>query len=1036
MSFPKPWILGNLVINDGIDWHAADWASTFRDWQGLPRAQAIMTERYGAWPLVSGVRRPPVRRSLETHFLHALDADYKLARKAYLQALDYEEEVPYRILCTDVIPPGCSGEKSLIAFGPWDVQTDGLGNWTIRDLIDPEDVEAILTGAVHFTEGSDGVCRAIVIEDDEVNEILNPSFEINVTDGWTNVGFATFARVLTQHKFGQAALHCIADAAADNAISNTVANADATEIWTGSCWVKLISGDFKLVIEENAGGWSDLDSVAADTGTLNEWQKVSVTVTLSGGVTDARIKIMPVAGATSEFYVDGINLVEASFVSTHVDGSLGPGYEWDTPTPHNDTSTRTQTQINLDAHASLLSGKDELTFRVVVIPQYDYDDAAWPHASANDISDARGVDANNRIAISFVNTANRFEVYINGAYRLQPTAQAFSAGDRIELVVTLDFTNDEYKLYYDGVLVDTDTTALTAPVLTDWTIGSDIVGNYNGGWAIEQYQVFKKVFTLAEIGVLNAKHLRARWLEALCDQTDPLSFGGKETTLGFVATMNIDDDVRFRSRDGDVWATQLTDDSVTLYLDVDSEDLCRPAMYITPETAKTEGFLHKAWFPIVWPVDLAGNNYPIGVIGWDTATIIAAGDMLATGNDLRVYSDGVEINRWLDGINTALTNVWFNLDFVPSGNSPLETAILIGDTVTYIDAQNSITAFPTVGILLIDSEAFLYEGIDYTNKRFLNVSRAARGTAAAGHAVAATIHWIQHDVWVYYDDATLAAPTVDDTYKPMFELDTSTNAAWDFDYFGKDGEAERPGTWSLAHTTYGAQHWYTGHHDTGDTDPWEEMGIYAYFYFGAGGARWSLYSPCGFSNINVTDGEEYNGPPGPSQVYLQSSPDSITWTNEYTIPVGGAAAWNAWTRSEAVPSGTKYVAMYGVSGASSWRYSEIDDVIVTMENAPSATLGAEQDNYALDLTITNETTGQQLRLTTQLTLAHTVEIDTDAKSVRNLSDPESLYGDMTQVGGIRKEWLKLLDGENELTIEDDTATQLAFFLVFDRRYYE
>jgi len=1044
MSYPKPWILGSTIINDGMDWHNAEWGSLLRGWQGLPRAQAILSERYGAWPLVAGVRRAGRRISLETHFLQTVAADRKLARKVYLQALDYEDETPYRLLCTDVIPPNCATGECLLALGPWDVQTDGEGTWTIRDLVDT-DVEIPVSGAVHFCAGPGTDTRAIVVEQTETNHILNPSFEVNVTDGWTNDAgnpFDTFEQSTAQAKFGNASLHCVSGAVADNAYSDTVADADATETWTGSAWVYLVAGDFRLIVEENNAGWAEAATVDADDGLLNQWQKVSVTVTLSAGVTDARIKIKPPTTAASEFYVDGVDLVEASYVSTHIDGSLGPGYEWDTPTSHNDTSTRTETVVDLDDYADDLSDQDELTFRVVLSPQYDYDDSAWPQASDNPVFDLRGADNNNRIYCYFHNTTNAFVVYINGADRLEPSAVAFEAGDRLELVVTLDFASDVYKLYLDGTLVDTDTTALTAPTaLTTWKLGAYYTEVWQSGWAIEQYQVFSKEFTQAEVTLMNGEQLNARWIEVLCDQMDPFAAAGKETTLGLVATLTLDGDPRFHSRDGDAYFCRMYDASWDLTIDVDSEDLVRPVFYVTPEDDKTEGFLYKCWYPVTWNSPRGASKYSIGILGWNTATPIAATKMQADGDDLRIYVDGVEVDRWLDGINTANTNVWFNVDFEADVSLTLADAILIGDDVENLDLDGNISRLPAVGVVLIDSEAFAYNGKLTASNRLLNVRRASRGTAAAGHAADTTVYWIQHDIWAFYGDAALSAPDVDDDYKPIFELDTSTNADWTWAEFGLTGSPYRPGSWVFG-TQEGTGLIYTANHKT-FAEPWEEVGVFAEHIVATdeyGEAEVFFYHPCGINWIDLTGEGRFDSGGGSWLKELRSSADGATWYVEDTVPPAGGGVWAAWTLNAAANSGAFYLKLHCSAFAYQTYYydvyAEIDDLTLTWEYPPVGTLGGEQNNYYLELTISNDATGKSLELAANVNVDDVIEIDTDAKSAWDLTENVNLCGLIVQTDGIRREWLALLNGENKLTFTDPTATSIAIDIVYDRRYYE
>ena len=1044
MSYPQPWILGNTIISDGLDWHAAEWGSTLRGWQGLPRAQVILSERYGTWPRVSGLRRPGRRISLETHFLQLLEVNRKLARKVYLKAIDYEEETPYRLLCADFTPPNCSSDKALLALGPLNVQTDGEGNWTLRDLIDPDSVEATITGAVHFAAGSSDGLRAIVIEETEINYILNPSFEVNVTDGWTNDAgdpFNTFARVATLSKFGNACLHCISDATADNAYSDTVADADGGETWTASCWIYLISGDVRLRIQENNVGWWTLAVADADTGLLNQWQKISVTEELSPGATDGRIQITPIASAVSEFYVDGVDFVEASYVSTHIDGSLGPGYSWTVPTSHNDTSTRTETVIDLDDQADTFSDLDTMSFRVVLMPQYDYDDAAWPQASNNPVFDIRGADNNNRIYCYFLNTSNAFVVYINGAARLEPAAVAFEKDDRLELVITLDFASDSYKLYLNGTLIDTDTTVLTAPTaVVDWKLGAYYTETWQSGWAIEQYQVFNKVFSQTEVTLMNGKHLNARWIDVLCDQTDPLSQGGKETTLGFVATLALDDDVRFRSRDGDAYFMGMYDASWDLVIDVATDDLVRPVFYVTPEAAKTGGFLYKAWYPVLWTAPKAAANYPTGIIGWDTSVPVAAGKMQADGDDLRIYIDGVEADRWLDAINTAATNVWFNVDFEADIVLTLDGAMLVGDTVTYLDVVGDISRMPTIGIVLIDSEAFAYNGKLVASNRLQNVVRAARGTAAAGHADVATASWIQHDIWAYYGDATLTVPTVDGTYEPIIEPTNSTNAMWRFEEFGSATFGRTGARWVFEVLIAGDSpdvHSYTGNRDT-TADPYESVGIYIFETLATPGqAHWYFYHPVGIARANVSSAEaRYDAPTWDARV--RSSPTGADWTTEYVVP--GPGGWNAWSDDiNPVTAGAYYLELYllgPTANTNRWNALEIMTVDIYATDAPVGTLSAEQTNYAMELTITNDATSKTLALAANVNVDDIIEIDTNGKVAWNLTENVNLSGKVVQTDGIRRDWLKLIEGENTLTFADATAASIAVEVVYDRRLYE
>lgn len=174
----------------------------------------------------------------------------------------------------------------------------------------------------------------IIVPVATTNYIENPSFETGTT-GWVNTSLVTFTESTNFSKYGSYSLRLETNALGDNALF-TVADADGGETWTASCWVYVVFGDFKLEIQENSGGWSSAGTVT--TSTLAEWVKLEVTVTLTGGVTDARVLLRADSTASSRFYVDGVQFEEQSEATTFCDGDQD-GCEWN-GTAHGSTSTR------------------------------------------------------------------------------------------------------------------------------------------------------------------------------------------------------------------------------------------------------------------------------------------------------------------------------------------------------------------------------------------------------------------------------------------------------------------------------------------------------------------------------------------------------------------------------------------------------------------------------------------------------------------------------------------------------------------------
>ena len=181
------------------------------------------------------------------------------------------------------------------------------------------------------------------------SEITNPSFETNTT-GWNNVGtvMPTFERSTARSLFGAASLHCVSDNTGDIVNSDLLGGADAGVAYTVSCWVYVVYGDFKLQLISIPAATSEGSATVTTTGS---WQFVSVTATMPGGSTDARLRLTPNAIAASEFYVDGCQGEALGYPTSYCDGSLASdgaqgvgGHSW-TGTAHASTSARTAASL-------------------------------------------------------------------------------------------------------------------------------------------------------------------------------------------------------------------------------------------------------------------------------------------------------------------------------------------------------------------------------------------------------------------------------------------------------------------------------------------------------------------------------------------------------------------------------------------------------------------------------------------------------------------------------------------------------------------
>jgi len=477
-------------------------------------------------------------------------------------------------------------------------------------------------------------------------------------------------------------------------------------------------------------------------------------------------------------------------------------------------------------------------------------------------------------------------------------------------------------------------------------------------------------------------------------------------------TVTVTTNTRNQTASGQTWAITPTGNQNTY-----------PIYEIKPTSAKAGGFGYSRFVAVRNPGSNTFTNYPydVGQDAFDTAALVTAVKMQADGDDLRVYVDGVETNRWLDGINTTTTKVWINANWSPKQEATLGTAIAASGAVASVVASTSIAGFPSSGILRIDDEIFTYTGKVDGTKTFTGTTRATKGSAMAAHTTTDTIYWIEHDITIYYGNSTMAAPTTDDTKKPIFNLATSTNTSWDYDDF-RDGDASQSGIW-----TKGGQNIYTGNQG-GSADPAGELGIGATASISIGDDKyWQLYSPAGVTNWTFANGEKYRGASlWWSTVALQRSVDGASWTTEYNIPTPSAAiTWEAWSdAARALGATGYYVRLYATYAGTPGQLIpgiavEAADVTLTLASGgvPVTFMEPEAGAYQLQCTLYNNTAVLSVTLDATMALNQTIEIDTEDKTVIYLADNSNVMASFS-ISTTRHEWLSLLPQANTLQFDE------------------
>jgi len=266
---------------------------------------------------------------------------------------------------------------------------------------------------------------------------------------------------------------------------------------------------------------------------------------------------------------------------------------------------------------------------------------------------------------------------------------------------------------------------------------------------------------------------------------------------------------------------------------------------------------------------------------------------------------------------------------------------------------------------------------------------------------------------------------------------TSLNASWVYATFGED-DGLRAGQWIRDPNTTGGSggYCYTANRVT-NASPWTEIGVSAQLVGFGSSARFYLYNPCGITAANFTNGEKYAIDLGGWTARIQSIQTGAPWVDEYTITQpSSASTWESWSQNETLISGSRFVGIYvAVVSPGTANNLEAADCTITVTNPPTCTLGSEQANYPLAVTITNETTGEAVTLTFTMEVNQELELNTDAGTVTYLKDGQVHMEALTVVSGPRLDWLPLAPGSNTLRFDDTGTNAVTVTITWEIRYY-
>lgn len=535
------------------------------------------------------------------------------------------------------------------------------------------------------------------------------------------------------------------------------------------------------------------------------------------------------------------------------------------------------------------------------------------------------------------------------------------------------------------------------------------------------------------------------YVEAMCE--DLRVYGDQQHDTVFVATIKLSDDVRWRSvtEEDDTWAITASGQERTIAND--GEDDTYPTFTIEPTSAKSEGYDRKRYCLVAWRADDGFTEYPVCLEGIDTAALVAANKMLASGWDLRVFVDGKQQERKIINMNTDDTDVWLYLDFQAAPELEIETSIASSGSITSIslDDADEMELLPSTGVVMIGSEAFQYTSRDIYTKRLTGITRGVWGTSEAAHTAGDDVHWLQHEVVLIYGYSDASEPTtyrwLEGLYDPAFDLEDSSNTLWVYTTFTNAFPhwKDRPLAWGEQGSVglIGKGGLYTQTEWTFGT-PWNVLGAWIIAQHSEA-YGWVLGNPCGIVNAKWTNGKKHqpSGDPAWSARVMYYPKGGSWWKTQYTIEEPTVEnTWESWSKDYDAADwdpAANWLAM-----ATYFYRSMIEaggvEVRLDSDGVPDVTVGSEITNYTLDLELSNETTGESLEVSIEMELNEELEIDTKNKVVTYSKDG-SMQFQSVRPDTIRKHWLKLQPGNNVLKYTDANTQGVTVVTEFHERYY-
>jgi hypothetical protein len=548
---------------------------------------------------------------------------------------------------------------------------------------------------------------------------------------------------------------------------------------------------------------------------------------------------------------------------------------------------------------------------------------------------------------------------------------------------------------------------------------------------------------------------RQRYMQFVVRKVDQVV---EQMGRGFLAALEATDEVRWRStlEEEEVWTVNASGTrSLTVAGDLD----VYPVYTLTPNSGRiAPNWPYARRVFIEWRSPL-GGRHPVDVTGGglNTSALLAA-EQISDESNIAVMLDGRLVRHFYpdpvtspgDAFGTTQTRIWVDMEFRPAVYPVLGE--YVSDVATTWRVQGD-TGLPQSGTLKVEDEI-----VTYTSRApgyLYGVSRGRWGTTAAAHNNWSEITHYQGVGWILYGPNAVTPENMkDDDYRvltqpPMFLTEAaSSNAIWNYQHFGGSWQPRR---WTFAsylnNLSFVNESNAAGGYDTTLTTSWDALGLKA------GWTSLSVYSlrvAVPIKSVRVqgrrmTRISPASAPNAPTLTALSDDQQArrIVWnagegasrdTNEWFDVDSGDIRPEPFTE-EAVLVG--YNRLQWAVSQSSHLQADIQVMWVRLDDdyLPVVTLGTEQTDYDLDLTLANTTTGESITVQfPNLVEGESLVIDSQWQTVTYTLDGSNQYGTVRR-DRPRPKFLKLVPGVNNFQITEAGMGELEIKVTYRPRWY-